>query len=83
MFFFFPGNFGTAVLYKKKDDNSLVVLKEINMTELNAQERSMAINEVGVQLVLKVIPLYLSNIYIPSLQMLSGNHYLTLYEPQI
>jgi len=40
------GAFGTAVLYKKKDDHSLVVLKEINMTELNNQERLMAMNEV-------------------------------------
>ena len=38
------------MLYKKKDDNSLVVLKEINMTELNAQERSLAINEVSLLL---------------------------------
>ncbi|XP_076813812.1 uncharacterized protein LOC143460256 isoform X1 [Clavelina lepadiformis] len=42
------GAFGTAVLYRKKDDNSLVVLKEINMTELNSQERLMAINETKV-----------------------------------
>ena len=47
-FFCFLGNFGTAVLYKKKDDNTLVVLKEINMTELNSQERLMAINEVYI-----------------------------------
>uniref|UniRef100_F6WS34 Protein kinase domain-containing protein n=1 Tax=Ciona intestinalis TaxID=7719 RepID=F6WS34_CIOIN len=42
------GAFGTAVLYKKKDDNSLVVLKEINMSELNSQERQMAMNETRV-----------------------------------
>nr|CAB3264293.1 serine/threonine-protein kinase Nek9-like [Phallusia mammillata] len=42
------GAFGTAVLYRKKDDNSLVVLKEINMTELNNQERQMAMNETKV-----------------------------------
>lgn len=40
------GAFGTAVLYRKKDDDSLVVLKEINMHDLNAQERQMALNEV-------------------------------------
>ena len=42
------GAFGTAVLYRKKDDNSLVVLKEINMTELNSHERLMSMNETRV-----------------------------------
>lgn len=42
------GAFGTAVLYRKKDDDSLVILKEINMSELNSQERQLAMNETKV-----------------------------------
>ncbi|XP_023209430.1 uncharacterized protein LOC111612447 [Centruroides sculpturatus] len=42
------GAFGTAVLYKKKDDDSLVILKEINMHDLTAAERQLAINEINV-----------------------------------
>jgi len=40
------GAYGTAVLYKKKDDDSLVILKEINLHELNVSERQLAQNEV-------------------------------------
>ena len=43
------GAYGTAVLYRKKDDDSLVILKEINMCDLNANERQMAPNEVQVR----------------------------------
>ncbi|CAH1787997.1 unnamed protein product [Owenia fusiformis] len=39
------GAYGAAVLYKKKDDDSLVILKEVNMHDLNASERQMALNE--------------------------------------
>lgn len=42
------GAFGTAVLYKKKDDDSLVILKEINMHDLTAAERQLAMNEINV-----------------------------------
>lgn len=42
------GAFGTAVLYKKLADDSMVVIKEINMTDLTASERYMALNEVEV-----------------------------------
>ncbi|XP_071479348.1 uncharacterized protein [Diadema antillarum] len=42
------GAYGAAVLYRKKDDDSLVILKEINMHELNANERQMALNEIRV-----------------------------------
>lgn len=41
------GAYGSAVLYRKKDDDSLVILKEVNMHDLNAQERQMALNEVS------------------------------------
>lgn len=34
------------MLYRKKDDDSLVVLKEINMHELSGAERQLALNEV-------------------------------------
>ena len=40
------GAYGTAVLYRKKDDDSLVVLKEINIMELSKEERGQAMNEV-------------------------------------
>ena len=40
------GAYGTAVLYRKKDDDSLVVLKEINIMELSKAERGQAMNEV-------------------------------------
>nr|AKN21711.1 NEK8-2 [Schmidtea mediterranea] len=42
------GAYGTAVLYRKKDDDSLVILKEINMHDLSATERQLAMNEVKV-----------------------------------
>lgn len=42
------GAFGTAVLYKKKSTNKLVVLKEISTADLSAEERQMALNEVEV-----------------------------------
>lgn len=35
-------------MYRKKDDDSLVILKEINMHDLNAAERQLALNEVRV-----------------------------------
>lgn len=40
------GAYGAAVLYRKKDDDSLVILKEISLHELTATERQMAMNEV-------------------------------------
>ncbi|XP_072021077.1 LOW QUALITY PROTEIN: uncharacterized protein [Amphiura filiformis] len=42
------GAYGAAVLYRKKDDDSLVILKEINMHDLTANERQMALNEIRV-----------------------------------
>jgi len=42
------GAYGTAVLYRKKDDDSLVVLKEISMLDLSAAERQSSMNEVKV-----------------------------------
>ncbi|KAL5254977.1 hypothetical protein ACHWQZ_G014436 [Mnemiopsis leidyi] len=42
------GAYGAAVLYRKKDDDSLVILKEINMHELSYTERQLALNEVKV-----------------------------------
>jgi NIMA (never in mitosis gene a)-related kinase len=42
------GAFGTAVLYRKVADDTLVVIKEVNMIDLTATERQMALNEVQV-----------------------------------
>ncbi|XP_065886059.1 serine/threonine-protein kinase Nek8-like, partial [Dysidea avara] len=42
------GAFGAAVLYKKKDDESFVIIKEINMLDLKKTERALAMNEVQV-----------------------------------
>ncbi|CAL4067725.1 unnamed protein product, partial [Meganyctiphanes norvegica] len=42
------GAFGAAVLYRRKEDEALVIIKEINMLELSASERQMALNEVNV-----------------------------------
>ncbi|XP_042232485.1 serine/threonine-protein kinase Nek8-like isoform X2 [Homarus americanus] len=42
------GAFGSAVLYRRKEDEALVIIKEINMLELSASERQMALNEVNV-----------------------------------
>ena len=44
----FTGAYGTAILYRKKDDDSLVILKEINLHDLNASERQLALNEVTI-----------------------------------
>ncbi|KAJ9591396.1 hypothetical protein L9F63_002002, partial [Diploptera punctata] len=42
------GAFGTAVLYRKIADDTLVVIKEVNMIDLTATERQMALNEAQV-----------------------------------
>ncbi|XP_045610447.2 serine/threonine-protein kinase Nek8 isoform X2 [Procambarus clarkii] len=42
------GAFGSAILYRRKEDETMVVIKEINMLELSASERQMALNEVNV-----------------------------------
>ena len=44
---FYLGAYGTAVLYRKKDDDSLVILKEISILDLNAAERQASMNEVS------------------------------------
>ena len=42
------GAFGNAVLYRRKDDGLMCIIKEINMLDLNASDRQMALNEVKV-----------------------------------
>ncbi|CAI4223109.1 unnamed protein product [Auanema sp. JU1783] len=42
------GAFGSAVLYKKRDDGSLVIVKEINMYDLDSVQRQSALNEVNL-----------------------------------
>uniref|UniRef100_T1J9T1 non-specific serine/threonine protein kinase n=1 Tax=Strigamia maritima TaxID=126957 RepID=T1J9T1_STRMM len=42
------GAFGTAVLYRRVEDDTMVVIKEINMHDLTASERQLALNEIRV-----------------------------------
>ena len=42
------GAFGTAVLYRRAADGALVVVKEVNLSELKPQDRLLAQNEVRV-----------------------------------
>ena len=42
------GAYGRAIVYRRRDDNSFVILKEINMMELTKQQRVLALNEVEV-----------------------------------
>lgn len=37
-----------AILYRRKEDDSLVILKEINLYELSSSERQLALNEVSL-----------------------------------
>nr|CAD7412944.1 unnamed protein product [Timema poppensis] len=46
------GAFGTAVLYRRVSDDTMVVIKEVNMNDLTAAERQMALNEAQVLSVL-------------------------------
>uniref|UniRef100_A0A1B0CS11 non-specific serine/threonine protein kinase n=1 Tax=Lutzomyia longipalpis TaxID=7200 RepID=A0A1B0CS11_LUTLO len=41
-------SFGIAVLYRRRSDASLVVLKQVKLSELSTEERAMAMNEVEV-----------------------------------
>ena len=42
------GAFGSAVLYRRKDDGLMCIIKEINLLELSASDRQLAMNEVCV-----------------------------------
>uniref|UniRef100_A0A1B0DJM5 non-specific serine/threonine protein kinase n=1 Tax=Phlebotomus papatasi TaxID=29031 RepID=A0A1B0DJM5_PHLPP len=42
------GSFGIAVLYRRRSDKTLVVLKQVKLSELSTEERAMAMNEVEV-----------------------------------
>lgn len=42
------GSFGVAVLYEKQQTGELVVLKQINLTDLSSLERELALNEVEI-----------------------------------
>ncbi|XP_059479403.1 serine/threonine-protein kinase Nek8-like [Neocloeon triangulifer] len=42
------GAFGHAVLYRRHSDGLMVVIKEVQLTELEATERQLALNEVQV-----------------------------------
>lgn len=45
------GAFGAAVLYRRREDDTLVIIKEISMHELSATERQLAKNEVFFSLI--------------------------------
>uniref|UniRef100_A0A1I7XE73 non-specific serine/threonine protein kinase n=1 Tax=Heterorhabditis bacteriophora TaxID=37862 RepID=A0A1I7XE73_HETBA len=40
------GAFGSAILYRRREDSSLVIIKEINMYDLDSSQRQLALNEV-------------------------------------
>ncbi len=42
------GAFGNAVLYRRRSDGLMCIIKEINMLELTASDRQMALNEVKI-----------------------------------
>jgi len=42
------GAFGVATLYRNTNKNNLVVIKQINMLDMTAQERQLALNEAKV-----------------------------------
>ena len=42
------GAFGQAVLYTRKSDGLMSIIKEVNMLDLSANDRQMALNEVKV-----------------------------------
>ncbi|CDR32820.1 non-specific serine/threonine protein kinase [Caenorhabditis elegans] len=42
------GAFGSAVLYRRREDSSLVIIKEINMYDLDSSQRRLALNEVSL-----------------------------------
>ena len=42
------GAFGAAVLFRRKIDSLMVIIKEVNMLELTASDRQMALNEVSI-----------------------------------
>ena len=41
------GAFGHAVLYRRRVDGLTCIIKEINMLDLSASDRTMALNEVS------------------------------------
>lgn len=42
------GSFGVAVLYERHSDGQVVVMKQINLSDLTKSERELAMNEVAV-----------------------------------
>lgn len=42
------GSFGVAILYRKLQDDSAIVLKQIHLSDLTKSEKEMAMNEVDV-----------------------------------
>ena len=46
--FLFTGAYGEAVLYRRKEDDSQVILKKVNVLELNKEERQAVVNEIKI-----------------------------------
>lgn len=44
----FIGAYGEAILYRRKEDDSLVILKQINILELNKTERQNVVMEIKI-----------------------------------
>ena len=42
------GAYGEAILYRRKEDDSQVILKQINILELNKTERQNVVNEIKI-----------------------------------
>lgn len=44
----YVGAYGQAILYRRKEDDSQVILKQINILELNKLERQNVVNEIKI-----------------------------------
>lgn len=47
-FLYITGAYGQAVLYRRKEDESLVILKKINILDLNKTERQNVVTEIKI-----------------------------------
>lgn len=47
-YLYITGAYGQAVLYRRKEDDSLVILKKINILELNKTERQNVVTEIKI-----------------------------------
>lgn len=47
-YLYITGAYGQAVLYRRKEDDSLVILKKINILELDKTERQNVVTEIKI-----------------------------------